>query len=202
MALHGVSQITVKQAITGLVQDGLVIRRPGVGSFVTKPKVEQQLLNLTSFSEDMARRGLRPGAKVLQTEITGASAYEAEQLEIPPGEALIRITRLRLADDEPMAIEAFAIPQMLCPGLISEELENVSLYRLLAEKYGINIDRAYQQLEPIRASKSEAKLLHIPAGTPLLQTERCSLTNSSRKVEYTKSVYRGDRYKFWVSISR
>lgn len=199
---YAVSQITVKQAITALVQEGLLLRRPRTGTFVARPKFRQQLLRLTSFSEDMAQRGLTPGARLLANREQPAGPAAAAALEIEEGAPVVCIERVRLADDEPMAIEAFFMPAALCPGLAQEKLDGGSLYLLLQEKYGLTLDHAEQSFEASTATTREAVLLGIRRGAAVLRVERVSLDPQARPVEFTRSVYRGDKYKLHVTMSR
>lgn len=199
---YAVSQITVKQAITALVQEGLLVRRPRTGTFVARPKFKQQLLKLTSFSEDMAQRGLTPGARLLERREEPAGPAVAEALRLGEGTPVIHLERVRLADDEPMAIETFYMPASLCPGLVGEELDRRSLYQLLQEKYGLTLDHAEQSIEASTARAKEASLLGLRRGAAVLRIERLAFDPAGRPVEFTRSVYRGDKYKLHVTISR
>ncbi|MCR4426453.1 MAG: GntR family transcriptional regulator [Firmicutes bacterium] len=200
--LHAVSQITVKQAVKALVGEGLVVRRPRTGTFVAHPKFKQQLLRLTSFSEDMRQRGLKAGARVIEAEEEPADSQIAEALKVAEGEPIVRIERVRLAEGEPMAIEVFRMPSVLCPGLLSEDLNGRSLYQLLAEKYGLSLEEAEQSIEASLADAREARLLGIKRGAPVLRVERITRDRAGRPSELTRSVYRGDKYRLHVAMRR
>lgn len=199
---YDVSQITVRQAIQMLVNDGLVVRRPRTGTHVAQRKFNQDLIRLTSFSEDMRSRGLRPGGRVLTMVEEPADAAVAVRLKLALKEPVVRIERLRTAENEPMAIEVFRIQSSLCPGLAQRDIEGVSLYDILTKAYGLDLAWADQSFEASTASQREAATLEIRKGAPVLRVERLTYTSTRHPLEYTTSVYRGDRYKLNVSMKR
>ena len=200
--IYKVSQITVRQAIQMLVNEGLLVRRPRTGTRVAHRKFSQDLIRLTSFSEDMRSRGLRPGGMVIRACEETAGLRVAEKLKLPDKTAVTRLERLRLAEDEPMAIETCHIPVALCPGLAERNLEGVSLYDLLRLEYRVDVQWAQQSFEASSATSGEARLLGIKRGAPVLRTERLTFDATGRPVEYAISVYRGDRYKLNVQMRR
>jgi GntR family transcriptional regulator len=200
--IYEVSQITVRQAIQMLVTEGLLVRRPRTGTRVAHRKFSQDLIRLSSFSEDMKSRGLRPGGRVIRVCEESAEVWVAEKLKLPRGAAVARLERLRLAEDEPMAIETCHMPAAVCPGLAQRDLEGVSLYDLLRSEFGIDTQWAEQSLEASLASSGEARLLGIKRGAPVLRTERLTYDTGGTPVEFTVSVYRGDRYKLNVQMRR
>src|SRR5947209_10504737 len=133
-----VSRLTIRAALDELVRDGYLDRRHGAGTFVTEPKIAQPL-TLTSFTEDMRRRGMVPGSRTVDLTVTSAGARLARRLQVSPEERIVRVTRLRLADGETMALEVLHVPEALIPGLSKADLENHSFYGLLEEGYGIVI---------------------------------------------------------------
>ncbi len=192
----GISRMTVRTAISNLVADEFLYSVSGKGTFVSNPKLRQDLLVLTSFTEDMRRRGMRPGARLLDLRVvrkTPPKVYES--LRLPEDSALIRVHRLRLADGEPMCIETSHLPHPEFPWLLHEDLESGSLYQIL-ESRGVDLRRAEQRLEAGVARGREAKLLTIPPGAPVLHIERVTYTDGNRPIEYVRSIYRGDRYQF------
>src|SRR5919107_5757845 len=132
----GVSRPTLRAVVDDLVREGLLLRRHGSGTYVAEPKIALPL-TMTSFSEDMARRGMRPSSRVVAFELTSAGAKLGQRLQISPVEEVWVITRLRLADDETMAIEWLHAPRRLLPDLRREELSDHSYYELLRERRGI-----------------------------------------------------------------
>ena len=195
-----ISRMTARAAMSNLVADGYLYSVPGKGTFVANPKMRQDLLELTSFTEDMRRRGLKPGARLLEI---GASDRAPEKvyrrLELTGEEDLIRIHRLRTADEEPMCLETSYLPKSYVPWLLEEDLESGSLYRAL-ESHGIELVRAEEHLEATVVWETESELLTVPAGYPALLIERTTYTEGGRPIEYVKSLYRGDRYRFTAML--
>jgi len=196
----GVSRLTVRAAIDELVRDGYLDRRHGSGTYVTEPKIAQPL-TLTSFSEEMRRRGMVPGSRTLELTITSAGARLARRLQVSPEEPLVRVKRLRLADSEPMAMEVLHIPEALVPGLTKADLENRSFYELLAERYEIVIGSGTQTIEPTVTNEEESEVLGVPLHTPAFLFERTTVSESGRIVEFVRSIYRGDRYRLVADLT-
>ena len=196
----GVSRLTVRAAIDELVRDGYLDRRHGSGTYVTEPKIAQPL-TLTSFSEDMRRRGMKPGSRTLELVVTSAGARLARRLDVSPEARLVRVKRLRLADDEPMAMEVLHIPEALVPGLTKADFEDHSFYELLEERYGIVIASGSQSIEPTVTSEEESEVLRVPLHTPAFLFERTTVSESGRIVEFVRSIYRGDRYRLVAELT-
>jgi GntR family transcriptional regulator len=199
---YRVSRMTVRQAIAELVNEGVLVRRKGIGTFVAPPKMEQTLSRLTSFTEDMAQRGMKAGARVISFEKIVPEPTIRKTLGLDTADRAFECVRVRLADDEPMALETTTLAVALCPELRREDLENQSLYTVLAERWGVRLDYSTQSIEPALASHYEASLLHVPVGSPLLLMHRITFDQDGRVVEHVKSLYRGDRYKFVIELRR
>jgi GntR family transcriptional regulator len=199
---YGISRMTARQAITDLVNEGLFYREQGKGTFVSQRKITQQLIHLTGFTEDIRARGQRPGTKVLSAKMQPADEDTAEKLRINPGTPIFRLQRLRLADDEPLAIELSQISFKGCERLLEEDLEQNSLYRLLEAKYGIALMEADQELEAGLTGSEEAQLLKISVGSPVLFTRRITYTERNQPIEYAKAVYCGNKYTFYTHMKR
>jgi GntR family transcriptional regulator len=199
---YRVSRMTVRQAIAELVNEGILVRRKGIGTFVAPPKLEQTLSRLTSFTEDMAQRGMKAGASVLSFEKIIPDSSIRKILGLNVEDQAFECVRLRLADEEPMALETTTLAVSLCPQLRREDLENSSLYSVLAERWGVRLDYSMQSIEPALAPPYEASLLHVPIGSPLLLMHRTTYDQDGRVVEHVKSLYRGDRYKFVIELRR
>lgn len=200
LALHfGVARMTVRQAIDALVADEVLERVVGLGTFVARPKMDLQI-KLTSYSEEMHRRGMVPDARVLSFEQIGASHLVARELQIEPGQPVIRFRRQLLADGEPMSVDENFIPAVHVPGMLDEE-PPTSLYRVLSERYGMVIEWGEDTIEATAASASTARLLNVELGAPLLKIQRHAYV-SRAMVDYSVSYYRADRYKLWVPLQR
>jgi GntR family transcriptional regulator len=195
----GVSRLTVRAALDELVRDGYLDRRHGSGTYVTEPKIAQPL-TLTSFSEEMRRRGMVPGSRTLELTTTQAGARLARRLQVSPSEPLVRIRRLRLADAQPMAMEVLHVPQALVPGLTKSDLENHSFYELLQKRYAIVIASGTQTIEPTVTNEEESEVLGVPLHTPAFLFERTTVSESGRIVEFVRSIYRGDRYRLVADL--
>jgi len=139
------SRSTVRQALDMLVNDGLIHRRRGQGTFVATPTIEQNLSRIISFWEDMRQRGLRPATKVLSSELVAAPEDIAAALQIKAGEELANIVRLRLADDEPMSVEHSFLVHNYCPGVTRKYHADLSLRQMLADQYNVTLVYAKQK---------------------------------------------------------
>jgi len=197
----GVSRMTVRQALGVLTEQGLIKSQHGIGNFVTRPMLEQPVDILVGFSDNMLKKGIQPSARLLDLKATGADQLLANEFQIPLGEPVFAIRRLRLADKMPAALEYSYFPQRYVPGLDQHDLERRSIYAILAEEYNIVLAGAVQTLEPVVALAYQAKLLEIPAGAPLMLVTRSSSDTRQRVVEFAKDLYRGDCFRF-VSHSK
>jgi GntR family transcriptional regulator len=198
---YGVSRMTARHALAILEQEGFLRRVQGKGSFVAPPKLEQTLVGLTSFTEEMHRRGLVPSTQVRLVEEIRAGERVAEHLGAQPDERVYMVERLRLASGDPMALERVYLPTRLVHGLPEMDLTG-SLYELLADTYGLRLHNAVQSLEAVLADPEEAAVLHVPLGSPLLAMTRVSYSAAGEPIEYVRSLYRADRYRFTVTLSR
>lgn len=197
----GISRMTVRQATVALVNNGTLVRKRGKGTFVSPPKVEQGLLSLTSFTEDMENRGMTPSTRILSMKNVLPSENTARALDINVVDKIILLERLRMANGLPMAYERCHLSYQLFPGLTETDIKDRSLYGILREDFGITLTRARQTVEATLATAKEADLLHVKKGGPLLLFERVTLDSNDRVVEFVKSVYRADRYKFFVEMN-
>lgn len=186
-----ISRTTVRKALDELIARGLVTSRHGSGNFV-RARLEQPLARLSSFSEDMLARGRRPSFTWLERGRHVPAPEETIALGLTGGEEVARFVRVRLADGEPLAIERATVPARHLPDPRAVE---GSLYAALAER-GLRPVRALQHLRAAAASESDARLLGIEPGSPVMTTMRYGYLADGRPIEFTRSVYRGDRYDF------
>jgi GntR family transcriptional regulator len=197
----GVSRLTVRAALDELVREGYLLRRRGAGTFVAEPKVAKSM-GISSFSEDMRQRGLRPESRTLELHVVPAGARLGRILHVSPAEPVVVAKRLRLADGEPMAIELLHVREALLPGLSAVDLEQDSFYDLLAQRYGIEIVGGEQTVEPTVTDEEESETLGVPLHSPALLFERVTRSPSGEIVEFTVSIYRGDRYRIVSELGR
>ncbi|MGY1843266.1 GntR family transcriptional regulator [Modestobacter sp. SYSU DS0875] len=194
---HGVSRITVREAIGQLVSEGVLLRVRGKGTFVAE-RTARSRLHLASFHEDMRRLGLHPGTAVLELVRAVPPPATRRALELAPGEPAWHLRRLRLADEQPMSIDDAWYAAALAPDLHAQDLTG-SVYTLLAEHYGCTIDSAEQTVRAAEADRGDAVLLGLPVGRPVLVFDRVSYS-AGRPVEHALSTYRGDRYEVAMTV--
>lgn len=192
------SRVTVRKAIQSLAKSGVIVQRQGSGSFVSsKPaRIEQQLSRLTSFSEDMARRGKVSTSRWLERGLFMPSPDEMTSLGLSSEDSVSRITRLRIADGEPIAIERASLPTDILPNPLNVD---TSLYETL-DRDGHRPVRALQKISAINLTQADAELLLVQPGNAGLRIERISYLSSGRIAEFTQSIYRGDSYNFIAEL--
>jgi GntR family transcriptional regulator len=201
----GIARMTVRQALDGLIRDGLLIRERGRGTFVARPRVESELSRMHSFTEDMRRRGMVPSARLLDREVIPAPADVSARLGLGLREAVIYIRRLRLADGEPMALEISYLQYGLCRSVLEAELESGSLYAFLESRAAIRLCYASQEVEAAVADAQEAALLGLPRRHPVLvvrQVAYISAMGEETPGIFGITVYRADRYHFRMAVPR
>ena len=157
---------------------------------------------MTSFTEDMQRRGMVAASRTLDLRIAPAGAHLGRLLHVSPSEAVVIIDRLRLADRETMAIETLHVRESLVPGLSAADLERQSFYELLLDRYGIDIVGGMQTIEPTVTNETESDALGVPLHSPAFLFERSTRSSTGEIVEYVRSIYRGDRYKLVTELNR
>jgi GntR family transcriptional regulator len=196
----GVSRLTVRAALDDLSREGYLVRRRGSGTFVSEPKIAQEL-TMTSFTEDMRRRGMEPGSRTLGLEVVPAGARLGRFLHVSPSERVVVAKRLRLADRETMAIETLHVREALVPGLTARDLEAGSFYELLQSRYGIVIAGGAQTIEPTVTNEDESEALGVPLHSPAFLFERVTRSERDEIVEFVHSIYRGDRYRLVTDLT-
>jgi GntR family transcriptional regulator len=196
-----VSRTTVRQALAELTVEGRLLRVQGKGTFAAEPKMAQRL-QLSSYTEDMRAQGREPSSKLLELSEMPADAELARLLAVRAGAKILRLHRLRLADGEPMALETTHLPVSRFRGLRRYVSSGSSLYQVLREKFDVEMGHAEETIETALAGPEEAELLGADVGMPMLLLSRHSFGADGRPVEWVRSVYRGDRYKFVATLNR
>lgn len=202
---YGVSRTTARAALDFLENEGLILRRSGKGSMVLPPRVDQQLKLLSSFSEDMRARGLRPSYSTRSVVEAPATAEAADALQLPPGSPVIAIDRLLLADGCPIGTSAASLsPAMIGLGRAPTvvELDRGSLYLWLELSCGVRLVGGEEFVEAAIADDATAKALDMATGKPVLVARRISRNAVGQPVEYVVMHYRADRYRFRVDLVR
>jgi GntR family transcriptional regulator len=196
----GVSRATVRKALEELMARRVVERRHGAGTFVRRPAVAQPLM-ATSFGDDMRRRGLTPSSRLLWSDTVVADTELAGQLEMSGGEPVLRVCRVRLADDEPMTLETLHVPAARVPGLRGDDLAgSVSYYDVLVQRFDRRIRTGTQSVAPVVLGREEARLLGVTPGAAALRFVRTSRDQHGEVVERVESFARGDRYLIEMDI--
>jgi GntR family transcriptional regulator len=197
-----VSRTTVRKAIQNLIERGLVEVRRGKGTFVTQPKITQELTELTGFVEDMQALGRSPTARLLDKRIVAADEAVARQLALASGTLVFRLRRVRLADGVAMSFDETYLPRDIGEKIADNDLEAEPVFALLEEKYDTPLVEAEYKLEAAAADAVAAEALEVPTGSPIFLIERTSYTTGNRPVDYERLHYRGDLIRFVTRLAR
>ncbi|MBV8937390.1 MAG: GntR family transcriptional regulator [Alphaproteobacteria bacterium] len=197
-----VSRTTVRKAIQNLVERGLVEVRRGKGTFVTQPKITQELTELTGFVEDMQALGRRPTARLLDKRIVAANEAVAHHLALTPGMLVVRLRRVRLVDGVAMSFDETYLPRELGEKVAENDLRAEPVFALLENKYDTPLIEAEYKLEAAAADAVAAHTLQVPVGSPIFLIERTSYTTGNRPVDYERLHYRGDLIRFVTRLAR
>ncbi|MBM7555952.1 GntR family transcriptional regulator [Halanaerobacter jeridensis] len=197
--IHDISRMTARRAVNELVNEGLLYREQGRGTFVeeAEAKFKQQLSELHGFTEEMQNKDFETESKILSFTIKEVTKEIREHLQ---SEKAIAIKRLRIVDDVPLAIENVWVPCELCPDLTEDVLAGSSLYNIFEERYNYQLDHARQTIEPTVLTNEESDLLSLPKESLALLFRRTTYLSNDDIIEYTKSIYRSDEYKYEVLL--
>jgi GntR family transcriptional regulator len=197
-----VSRTTVRKGIQNLIERGLVEVRRGKGTFVTQPRITQELTELTGFVEDMQALGRNPTARLLDKRIVAADETVAHHLALAPGTLVVRLRRVRLADGVPMSFDETYLPRDIGEKVAGNDLEAEPIFALLEDKYDTPLVEAEYKLEAAAADSVAAQALQVPTGSPIFLIERTSYTTGARPVDYERLHYRGDLIRFVTRLAR
>lgn len=191
-----VSRMTARQALQLLATDGFISARVGKGTFVLKPRIDQELRLLTSFTEDIRQRGMTPRSKIVSAALNHADQDAAANLKVSEGAEIVLLSRVRLADGDPIAWEICHVNHRLCPGILERhDFSRESLYQALRDEYGLRLLWADQLISARMPSRDERDALELDTKTPVLSLTRVTYTDYDQPIEYVRSVYRCDRYQ-------
>ena len=196
---YGLSRATIRQALKEIEREGIVERRRGVGTIVSHKRIKPELMKLTSFSEDMISRGLTPFSQTIEVDFVIPPLKVRECIKIETTEKIWCVKRLRLGDNQPVAVHDLYIPPEM--QFSPRELNEMqSYYRLLEERLSLKPSHASETLTAVAASKFEASLLHVAEGTPLLLVWRTTYSEDDQVIEVVRLVYRADRYEYHTQL--
>lgn len=196
----GVPLPYIRQAIAELIKEGVLYQVEEIGVFVARPKVVQTLPTVLGFSARMRQSGYLPRSQVLTQQAEPASPSVARRLQIAPGAQVMRLARLRLADNEPLMIETSFLSLDRFPDLLQDDFTVRSLYEVLATRYGVRPHELDQTLEPVLMTEYEAELLHSTPGAPAMLMEVIALDEHNTPFEFSKSIVRGDKCQYYFRM--
>lgn len=196
-AEFGVSRMTARNAMQRLVDDGLIAREPGRGSFVAEPNTHRHANRLMTFTQEMLRTGRRPTSRLLSRVIRPATSSEATGLGIGPSEPVLHLRRVRMADGQPIALESTVLVRPCADAAMAADLAHGSLHEALRAA-GIVPRRGVATISAASATADDSRLLGVHPGAPLLVERRVIVDDSGRRIEATESRYRADLYALSV----
>lgn len=201
--IFDVSRTVIRQALTEMEYEGLIVRRKGKGTYVAEPKIGESLVQeLTGFYQDMVERNHVPVTQVLKRRVIPANPKIARRLKIAPDTLVIEMERLRFVDDEPIVLVTTYLPYALCPKAAEADFTAQSLYAYLENEYGLTLARGRRTLEAVPANDYEARLLQIERGAPLILLDSVGFLEDGTPLEYYHALHRGDRSRFEVELVR
>ncbi len=193
---HNVSLMTARHALAGLEREGIVERRQGAGTFVAPPKIHFN--KLTSYSEQMLSRGLPPRSRVLSAKIIEHETEIAARLRLPPHSNLVKIERVREANNEPMAFEICYLPASQFADLVRAPLGKNSLFAILNQRFGVELTYADEEVDATASEKKVAELLGISPGEPVLRIRQLIYSTQGKPVIYAQGLYRAECHTLFV----
>ena len=201
--IHNISRMTARKAIMALVNEGLLYREQGKGTFVSEPepKMKHELSKLNGFTEEMKEKGMETKTEIVSFDFEIANNDIRKHLELPTDvDQVIKVKRLRYVEEDPFSLETVWIPYDLVPDLTEEVLTGASLYKTFRNKYGHQLKEARQTVEPIMLTEYEGNLLGLSSKALALLFRRTTYLKEDRIIEYTKAIYRSDNFEHEVIL--
>jgi GntR family transcriptional regulator len=195
---YGVSVITVRRALDELAREQRIERTRGRGTFVLPPRIDRDLDEPLTFTEEMQRRGMDPQTRLIAAGEGTAGEAVGAALQIEVDAPIVFIERLRLADGAPLLLEQVHLPAQRFPGLLDTDLEHESLYAVLSTRYATTVARSRETFEPVLLKKREAGLLGMKKRQPALRVEGIAYSPDGLPVEFSRTYVRGDRTRYFV----
>lgn len=202
MINFGVSRITVRQAIGDLEKEGLIFKRHGKGTYVSKPKASQTLTQLEGFGEAMKPHGYETTAHLISGKLITPDIHVTSQLNLPKDTQVVEIRRLRYLNREPISVDVSYFSQEIGERLLKEDFVSRDIFMILENDYGFPLGNADMQIESILADSTLAELLKIDVGAPILKIERLTSTKDGRPLDFEYLYYRGDAFKYKLELQR
>ena len=193
----GVSRMTLRQAIQTLVDEGILERHVGSGTYVASAKIQEKMSGITNFTDIMQAQGKVPSSKTVSYHLASPTLSEVERLELPQGNQVLRMERIRYADGLPISFETAAVPADLVEGFSKEEI-TASLYHALETKGNYQLGGAHQTVTATLASERIADFLKIKRNDAILKLRQVSFLKSGRPFEYVRTQYVGSRFEFYL----
>jgi Transcriptional regulators len=192
-----VSRMTLRQAIQTLVDEGILQRQVGSGTYVASSKVQEKMTGTTSFTEITESQGKKPSSKTVSYHVADPSISELEKLKLKEGDQVLRMERIRYADKQPICFEVATIPIGIVNSLNKKDITS-SLYKALEDKAGLKLGNAAQTVSAILASEKIANFLNVKRGSAVLRVRQITTLDDGRPFEYVRSQYAGDRFEFYL----
>jgi DNA-binding GntR family transcriptional regulator len=198
----GVSRMTLRQALNKMVEDGIIEKKRGVGTFVTKESdiINAKLVFPPSLSSMLIKEGYKPSSQLINREVTKQiPATGRKLLNLNSKDLVIYTERLRLGNNIPLAINKSWIPDKLVPGFSNNELVDDSIIKTLIEVYNVLPSFGSEWVEPVLATKQETELMQVPINTPLLLMTTISYSYNETPVEFSQTLWRGDKLRLQIN---
>ena len=198
--VHRVSRMTARQALQGLKHNGYAYSERGRGTFVRRPKLEKNMLHLQGFTEEIREQGRKPSSHVLERDIHKADAELQEKLHIQSTDEVLSLLRVRLADEQPVALDHSLLPLIRMPELRHVDFASQSIYGSMRQLHGIRLAWADETIEAIAASSEEAEILQIKRGSPILSIRRIVYSANKVPIEVAWTRYPGAKYRASIHL--